>query len=266
MFTRKNSSRTPRSRSQRVADLFKLTSLEQQQGLAAANDLYSRLSSMKTSSVQFGAEMMTALKSGDDKSLKYFVDRWFFTNEAAKLKTAVYEDVIDQLVGLLNPQLMKGGKRFTRQDLLKQHLEYARILAPDMNDTHSDFSRMVSRPIAIHSRLAPVQRHTSHTHHTLDEILKYPYDEKLELLQKCRTEWHHACTQSIHSALTATGRHPTVAMDQARLQEALDALAAARTQKEKNLFLDAALELTFQPRAGGTRFVGTKNNMWGEYK
>jgi hypothetical protein len=68
--------------------------------LARVNDLYSRITSLDATAKMFLAEGAATFAAGDQGSLDFFAKRWFFIEESNRAKTAVYEEVIDQLIEL----------------------------------------------------------------------------------------------------------------------------------------------------------------------
>jgi hypothetical protein len=241
--------------------------------LARVNDLYSRITSLDATAKMFLAEGAATVAAGDQGSLDFFAKRWFFIEESNRAKTAVYEEVIDQLIELLNEYLEKEGRRFSNKDLLEQNDSYRAVksLEKDADSILGQMSlskiytsakgivlsmlSMLGQPKMQEVReIHPVLITSRYEELNSEKLLKYSYDGKLAMLMNCTAEggtyrWQNTCYDQVKKQQEQLGRREEASKlleeSRSRLNGLIESINEASTQRQKNAIVDTALEIAF---------------------
>jgi hypothetical protein len=268
----------------------KTVTLEHLKYLARTNDLYSRLTSLQTTAAQFSAEAALAMKVGEQPTIDFFLERWFFAGESARVKNAIYDDVITKLIDLLNVHLVKEGKSFSKEDLLSQHVAYnamVNLVDKETNTMFDETKTMIGRLTkSVYSTARSViDRFSKKPVETLkgslvavfakqyadldsDDVLKYPYDAKLDILMNCHGSWKSNCVQTVVDGQREIGNtQPNDVLlreSRHRLDRLIAILPETTTQRAKNALVDSAIEIAFRTLPTQPSYVGRMTRLLGK--
>jgi hypothetical protein len=255
--------------------------------LARVNDLYSRITSLDATAKMFLAEGAATFAAGDQGSLDFFAKRWFFIEESNRAKTAVYEEVIDQLIELLNEYLEKEGRRFSKEDLLQQNDSYRAVKSLEKDADSILGQRSLSKIYTSAKGLVlpmlgqPKMREVREIHPVLitsryeelnsEELLKYSYDGKLAMLMNCTADqgkynWQNTCYDQVKRQQEQLGRREEAsklfAESRSRLNGLIESIDEASTQRQKNAIVDTALEIAFPGPSLAPQIQSSSGNLF----